>query len=244
MKLIAMFVLAFTAIAFVENQHNEKTIHEVDILIHDAGSNFFLNNEEVYQLITQGENDLIVGNDYDGVELKTIENRVKANQYVAETQAFKDLKGNITIEVLLSNPIARILKDKEDDRYICSSGKVIVTSEKYTPRLILLSGRFFNNLSSGNISEDSTFSPIFKLVQFIRNNEFWKAQIAQMDVDRQGNVILYPQVTKQYIEFGKAEDIEKKFIKLKYFYKKILPYKGWNHYDRVNLKFKDQIICE
>ena len=41
-KLIAMFVLAFSAIAFVEKQHNDKTIHEVDILIHDAGSNFFL----------------------------------------------------------------------------------------------------------------------------------------------------------------------------------------------------------
>jgi len=239
-----MFALAFSAIAFVEKKHNDKTIHDIDILIHDAGSNFFLNNEEVYQLITQGENDLIVGNDYDGVELKTIENRVKANQYVAETQAFKDLKGNITIEVSLSNPIARILRKKGDDRYICSSGKVIVTSEKYTPRVVLLSGDFFNNLSSGNITKDSTFSPIFRLLHFIQKDEFWKAQIAQLDVDRQGNVIIYPQVTKQYIEFGKAENIEKKFIKLHYFYKKILPYKGWNHYARVNLKFENQIICE
>ena len=243
-KLIAMFVLAFSAIAFVEKQHNDKTIHEVDILIHDAGSNFFLNNEEVYQLITEGENDLIIGNEYDGVDLKIIENRVRANQYVSGTQAFKDLKGNITIEVSLSNPIARILKETGDDRYICSSGKVIITSEKYTPRVLLLSGSYFKNLSSGNITNDSVYAPILEMIHFIHGNEFWKAQIAQMDVDAKGNVILYPQVTKQYIEFGKAEDIEKKFIKLNYFYKKILPYQGWNHYARVNLKFKDQIICE
>ena len=65
-----------------------------------------------------------------------------------------------------------------------------------------------------------------------------------LTVDRNGYITLYPQVTKQYIEFGKPVSIEEKFLKLKVFYKKILPYKGWNHYTRVNIEFQDQIVCE
>jgi cell division protein FtsQ len=55
---------------------------------------------------------------------------------------------------------------------------------------------------------------------------------------------LQPQVTKQIVEFGKAEEVEKKFRKLMAFYKNILPYKGWNTYERVSLKFNDQIVCK
>jgi cell division protein FtsQ len=55
---------------------------------------------------------------------------------------------------------------------------------------------------------------------------------------------MYPQVGKQYIEFGKAEQIEEKFSKLTIFYQKILPFKGWNTYKRVNLKYFNQIVCE
>ena len=37
--------------------------------------------------------------------------------------------------------------------------------------------------------------------------------------------------------------MEIKFKKLELFYKNILPTKGWNYYESVNLKFKNQIVC-
>lgn len=98
--------------------------------------------------------------------------------------------------------------------------------------------------TSGNIASDSLLGQVFQLINFINKEEFWKAQIAQLHIDRSGDITLYPQVTKQYIEFGKANNISAKFLKLQYFYTKILPYKGWNHYARVNLEYANQIICE
>ena len=94
-----------------------------------------------------------------------------------------------------------------------------------------------------NISSDN-YAPLYKLINKIRNDKFWSAQIAQIKLQKNGEVILYPQVTKQYIEFGKIEDIDTKFKKLKLFYEDILPRKGWNYYSRVSLKYKNQIICE
>ena len=75
-------------------------------------------------------------------------------------------------------------------------------------------------------------------------DEFLNAQIAEIEINKNKQLILYPQVTKQYIEFGELSDIESKIEKLNIFYKDILPFKGWNTYERVSLKFKNQIVCE
>jgi len=243
-KLAVLLVMAFSAIAFVERKQDHKKIKELNILIHDEGNNYFLNKEEVHKLITANERDFVIGSSYDNINLKAIENRVRNNQYVSSTQAFKDLKGNLTIEISLSKPMARIIRKDKDDSYLCKSGKIIATSEKYTPRVLLISGDYMDQITSGNIESDSLFGPVYKLVNFINNDEFWKAQIAQLNIDRSGDITIYPQVTKQYIEFGEAENIDEKFLKLKYFYTKILPFKGWNHYARVNVEYENQIICE
>ena len=243
-KLAIILILAFSAIAFVERKQDVKKIQELNILISDEGNNFFLDKEEAYNLITANESDFIIGGGYDDINLKAIENRVRQNQYVSTSQAFKDLSGNLTIEISLCKPMARIIRENRTDSYLCESGKIITTSEKYTPRVLLISGDYMRELIQGNIASDSIYGKIYQLVTFINKDEFWKAQIAQLDISKAGNITIYPQVTKQTIEFGEAENIQEKFLKLKYFYTKILPYKGWNHYARVNVKFGDQIICE
>ncbi len=82
------------------------------------------------------------------------------------------------------------------------------------------------------------------LFNYVEQDEFWKAQISQMNIDKNGNINMSTQVSKQIVEFGKPVDIEEKFRKLKIFYKDILPTKGWNSYNRVSIKFKNQIVCE
>ena len=85
---------------------------------------------------------------------------------------------------------------------------------------------------------------LMSMLRFVESDPFWKAQVAQINIDRDWEMVLYPQVSKQYIEFGKPENLENKFKKLKIFYTRILPQQGWNNYVRVNVKYKDQIICE
>ena len=51
-------------------------------------------------------------------------------------------------------------------------------------------------------------------------------------------------LAKQKIYFGNTDNMEIKFKKLELFYKNILPTKGWNYYESVNLKFKNQIVCK
>ena len=101
-----------------------------------------------------------------------------------------------------------------------------------------------DELVKTDLTETEEGQKIYDLLKYIQRDRFWKAQVAQLDIAEDGEIIIYPQVTKQLVEFGQAENIDSKFERLKIFYKQILPRKGWNLYKRVNLKYKDQIIAE
>jgi len=68
-------------------------------------------------------------------------------------------------------------------------------------------------------------------------------QIAQLDIDIRGDFTLTPIVSRHIIEFGKAENIEAKFNKLKLFYKEGLGHHKWSKYRKINLRYKNQIVC-
>ena len=82
------------------------------------------------------------------------------------------------------------------------------------------------------------------MIRYIQEDEFWRAQIAQLDISSSGDIRMLPQITGQIVEFGTTDRYDAKFSKLMIFYKKILPQRGWTRYKRVNLEYEGQIIAE
>jgi cell division protein FtsQ len=62
-------------------------------------------------------------------------------------------------------------------------------------------------------------------------------------VNGKGEFELIPRVGAHIIEFGKAEDIEEKFEKLWILYNEGFYNTGWNQYDKISLKYKNQAVC-
>ena len=85
---------------------------------------------------------------------------------------------------------------------------------------------------------------LMEVIGTIRGDDFWSAQIAQLNIDSKMHITMLPQVGNERIEFGKPERISQKFNKLMIFYKEILPRMGWNKYSRVNLEYEGQIVAE
>ena len=155
------------------------------------------------------------------------------------------MKGNLIVNVELRRPIARIVQSDALDAYVSEDGVVMPVSEKYTSRVILLSGPFVKKLiEMQDLKKTDEGKQILEMIEFINGEKFWKAQVAQMDINSEGKISIFPQVTGQKVEFGKPENIEEKFKKLMIFYKEILPQRGWTKYERVNLEYEGQVIAE
>ncbi|MEQ6165967.1 cell division protein FtsQ [Ekhidna sp. MALMAid0563] len=236
-------LLLLTLITFAGIKNNSRSVENVKVEIFDQEGIFFTDQLEVVDLMTDKSEDYVIGVEMRDLDPKVLEERVETNPFVKDAQVYRDLKGNLQVKVEQSKPIARLFIDGKKDRYIDEDGRVLPINAKHTARVPLMETEF-EFMWEKNLNESNFGRQVFELLTFIEKDEFWKAQIAHIFIRKDGEIELFPQVTKQVVEFGKPEDLERKFSKLMTFYKEILPKKGWNTYDRVNLKFENQIICE
>jgi cell division protein FtsQ len=178
----------------------------------------------------------------ENLNLKALEMSLENEKFIKDAQVYKDLKGNIVVSAEQRRPVARIVRPDAPDAYIDEEGEIMPLSEKFTSRVMLITGDYTDHLVEAGMDNEN--ADYMDFVNLVSADPFWKAQISQIDIDDSGEIFIYPQVTKQVVEFGLPDKMETKFDKLEIFYKKILPFKGWNSYKRVNLKYLNQIVCE
>jgi cell division protein FtsQ len=237
--------VTFTAlVGFVEERQQQRICRDITIKIDNQLENHFIDNQDVLSMISAGQGALIRGKDAAEIDLKQIEQRLYTNQFVQKAEVSRGINGNLIVEIEQARPIARILNRPGLDMYISSEGKLLPVSEKYTARVVLLEGLSAARLSEENLQKDKNARAVFDLLRYIYDNKFWKAQIAYLQFNGRYEIKMFPQVGKQIVDFGKPDDYKSKFSKLMVFYKEILPAKGWNSYERVSLKYQNQIICE
>ncbi len=246
-KLIVWGVLSFVmlvSIAFSGKRHGDREINDLIINIDNQYQNHFIDAEDVRGLINADDENYLLATELGTLDLKLLESRILENKFVADAEAYLDHRGNLIVSVQQSRPIARIFDPVGQDFYIDTDGDILPVSERYTARVMLIELENKNEFLNGNLNNNENGAKLFDLIQTIDQDEFWKAQIAQIYVKKNHEVQLIPQVTKQVVEFGLPEKIDQKLRKLMVFYKEILPIKGWNTYTTVSLKFENQIVCE
>jgi cell division protein FtsQ len=230
-------------IGFVEKQTLYKTFQGTEINIEGVSGVYFVEDAEIIKILKEAFPELKAGLMLEEVPMKEIETRLLGHPFVKSAEAMLGQKGILNLKISQHQPIARIAQPMGADGYITTEGKVIPTSTSYTSRVLILEGDYAEKLmDKGDIKRD--MPELMDLIEFIIEDEFWNAQITELEVNSNDNIRLFQQVGRQVIEFGDATDIANKFDRISVFYKEILPRKGWNAYDRVSVKFKDQIVCE
>ena len=232
-KYLFFFLLTFGLIflSFVYKKEN-------NIIFDISSENRFLNSEEIFDLT----NDII--NDSSIIDLNYLEEKIKSNKFIKDIEIYNNLNNVVNININQFKPYARLINNIGDDYYIDKNGEIFPVSNKYSKRVLLIFFKNYKNIDKEkNINFFQNGNEIFKLINYINRNDFYKKQISQINVLKDGEIIMIPQITKQKIYFGNTDNMEIKFKKLELFYKNILPTKGWNYYESVNLKFKNQIVC-
>lgn len=245
-KSLAFILLSFVLIGFigfVEKQSMYKTYQGDQIHIKGVSGVYFVEESEIDYIIKSAFPALKAGLILEEVPLKAIENRIAGHPFVKSVEATIGQKGILNVSIQQYQPIARITRPLAADGYITTDGKVIPTSPSYTSRVLILRGRLAESLmKKGDL--EAEMPEVMALIRHITENEFWNAQITEVELNSSTDIRLYQQIGNQVIEFGEAVNLEDKFKRIHIFYKEILPRKGWNAYKRVSVKYKDQIVCE
>jgi len=243
-KITALLAVVFLLIAVSERKQGTVAVKDIVIKIENIEGNQFVDESDVADLMQLGEENL-KGASLENLNMKQLEKRIRMNRFVKDAQLYSDLKGNLVVKAELRRPIARLVRNDGPDGYIAEDGTVMPVSDKFTTRVVLISGSYIRGLLAiENLNKTKETKNLLTMLEMIREDDFWRAQIAQLDIDSKGHITMFPQIGGQVIEFGVADNLETKFKKMKIFYKEILPQKGWNTYKRVNLEYEGQIIAE
>ena len=178
------------------------------------------------------------------INFNDLEKKIKSNPHIKKVTLYKDLTGNLNVIVNQFQPIARIIHENKSKKYFDIDGEIFPTSLGYSHRVLLIFLTSKINFLNNNLNNTEFGVDLLNMVKYIESDKFLSKIVSEIEVDNFKNIIIRPQISKQKIIFGYPDDLVNKFRKIKIFYDEIAPAKGWNTYSSVNVKYRNQIICD
>ncbi|MGZ5246502.1 MAG: cell division protein FtsQ/DivIB [Flavitalea sp.] len=223
-------------------QKKAKTCRGYDIEINGADEGmWFVDKQDIIDVLTERGTKRLRDRKLIEFDLKALEKEISEQVWISAAQLFFDNSGVLKVKVTERQPVARIFSVDGGSYYVDSSTMILPLSDKTITRLPVFTG--FPVVRGKLKGSDSLLMrDIVTLSRYIRKNNFWNAQIAQLDI--KGNEFeIVPVIGNHLVEFGDATDHEAKFNRLKIFYKQVLANSGMDKYSLIRLQFKEQVVA-
>lgn len=236
-----ILLIAFIAVtlAFSSRQSRHVSCRNIEIEF-SKNEIIKISREEVAQLINNVDNKL-VGKELREINTELIEKEIEKHQAILNAEVFKvvakdstSYKGILGVRVKHREPVLRIMASS-GTYYLDRTGEQVPISSNYTANVLVASGYF---------SEDFAKEQLLPFVLHLEKDLFWKAQIEQVHVEQDGNVMLTPLVGDHLIELGNLEEFQGKLRNMKAFYEQVLVRNNWDKYQKITLKYKNQVIAK
>ncbi|MDR2140060.1 MAG: cell division protein FtsQ [Tannerella sp.] len=239
MKRILSIAVAFILlgclvfILFLKQESGEETLcRNLIIVIRDSVDRPFLREREIVSML-KNVRLYPVGRPVYRINTDTIERVVAKNELVATVNAYKTSSGNVKIEITQKMPVLRVFGNR-GSYYVDDLGSVMPADYRYATRL---------PVASGKIEKSFATAELFKFALFLQKHKFWNLQIEQIYVHSEKDVELVPRAGNCRILLGSLDDFRKKMDHLQLFYEQAIPKTGWEKYEMINVKYKNQIVC-
>lgn len=173
-----------------------------------------------------------------------LEHFLEMQPTVHHAEVYIDAMENLHVDMYQRDPLLRIVEAQGAQYYIDVEGRKIPNSNRYSARVPVVTG-IQNPMQGIDIAEKANFAyrAVFNIGTEINADPFIKSLIEQIDVLPNAEFVLVPKIGNEKILVGGNENISEKLNKLKFFYQEGLRYEGWNVYQTIDLKNKDQVVC-
>ena len=251
--LFSLAVVAYMVVVlgFVSARDSETVCSNMKITLLDSVDAGFFNKRDIERIILASGVG-ILGYPVKDINTREIESELKLNPYIKKADLYFNVDGELRVNVIQRKPVIRIMTRSQNSFYIDKEGYILPTRNNFAPYIMIASGYFsegpelYKTLKLDELEDPKKYKEwqeVLQLAGYIKSDKFLSAQFVQIYYNGNGDFELIPRVGAHQIIFGNVVDAEKKFEKLRVFYKEGLRYEGWNKYEKINLKFKNQIIC-
>ena len=235
----------FMTLGFVGKEEFEVVCSGVVTKILPLEEPGFVNREMILKTIRPDGDELkLKGTLLAQLNTPLLERRLQQNEFVRNAEVFTDMNGLLHIHIHQREPILRVSNSAGEQFYIDRDGLKMPVSTLFTAHVPIATGNIFEPWDGRDSLRSFVAEELFKIATYVDKDAFWKAQIEQIFVNNESELVLVPKVGDHTILFGNSGDMQKKFDKLLLFYREALSRMGWDQYSCIDLRFEDQVVCK
>lgn len=233
--LILLALLSYIAIAsmWAIDYAEQQTLDDIVINIDKNSPTKFVTKEGVVQKLGKTA-DKIKHTPIAELYIEKLERQLSQDNSFENVECYITSDNKLQIDIVPMIPEIRVFSPDGKSYYINKDGKRIDTGNEFFMDVPVVTGNFDQKFPAKNI---------LPVTRHIAADDYLKNLITMIEVKSATNILLYPCIKGQVINIGDTTELTKKFDNLTLFYRKVMNHKGWETYDTISVKFRNQIVA-
>ena len=233
--LILLVLLSYIAIAsmWAIDYAEQQTLDDIVINIDKNSPTKFVTKEGVIQKLGKTA-DKIKHTPIAELNIEKLERQLSQDNSFENVECYITSDNKLQIDIVPMIPEIRVFSPDGKSYYINKDGKRIDTGNEFFMDVPVVTGNFDQKFPAKNI---------LPVTRHIAADDYLKNLITMIEVKSATNILLYPCIKGQVINIGDTTELTKKFDNLTLFYRKVMNHKGWETYDTISVKFRNQIVA-
>ena len=232
--LVVLFVFAWKA-----KTVKKCTAIQIELTGNTSGF-LFMDEKEILRFINeQGVN---VGTPIGNINLPQLEKALGTTKWVEHANIFIDNQQQLQVKIEQRLPVARIFSVAGNSFYIDKTGTRLPLRQLSVMRLPIFTG-FPSDQEKLSNPDSLLLNDILTFAKTIQQDSFYLAQIAQVNIEPNGDFEMIPTLGDHTVLLGSVENLEDKLNRLYTFYKKVWVPSGINAYHVLDVRFDHQVVA-
>ena len=250
--ILSVSVLAVCLVLYVAGCRvaavNRRTVTcgDLDPIVADSLERRFVTRDDIRDWMA--DYGTWVGLPLDSVNLELVETIINGKSAVRDCQAWLTDNGVLHVSITQREPIVRF-QSPAGGFYADAEGFLFPLQNRHTARVPVVDGALPVRLEKGfkgmprTEAEKAWTGAILNLVRFLSERKEWNGVVGQINVRKDGNLVLIPREGPERFLFGTPTGIEAKFGRIRRYYEAVAPVRA-SSYHTVDVRFDGQIVCK
>jgi cell division protein FtsQ len=208
-------------------------------LVGESTKALFMNEQEILHILNEKE--VRVGKAIATFNLVALEKSLEQTGWIKNAELYIDNQLVLQVKIEQRIPIARVFSNNGNSFYVDFEGRRLPLRQLTVMRLPVFTG-FTSDQEKLSSPDSLLLNNIVLFANTIKNDSFYTAQIAQVNIEPNGDFVLVPSLGDHLVLLGNTENLTNKLDRLYTFYKQVWVPSGVNAFQILDLRFDNQIV--
>lgn len=227
-------LIVYVGVMFVwaRAEASRHTCTGIEVVIDGKGSVASISEQSVKDVLKDYPG-LIVGQPVHSINTLAIAEYLRGFNNFETVDCIITSKGQLKVKVVPMVPALRVF-DGGKSYYVNKDGKTMAAIPGFHVDVPVVAARF---------SPDFPPQSLLPVVRTVARDSLLSNVVSMIQVKDPENIILVPRIKGHVINIGDTTRLPEKRRAIHTAYSSILPYKGWENYDTISVKFRGQIVA-